>query len=145
ANAGSGAGGRIALYYGVNSFGGVISATGGINRVGGAGTIYARAEAASYGSLLVDNGGQAGALTPLTSPEPFNVSIANSASVYPTTALVVRDLTVTTGGILTHITGQAGLDVTVQGNALIGPAGSLTVAGKGFTSTLGPGAGASGA
>ncbi len=144
ANAGSGAGGRIAIYFGTNAFAGAVSAKGGINRIGGAGTIYTRSEAASYGSLLVDNGALSGALTPLTSPEVFNLTISGSAQAYAEAPLVVHNLTVGTGGVLTHITGQTGLDVTVQGTATVDASGAISVAGKGQVSEQGTGAGGNG-
>ena len=144
ANAGSGAGGRVAIYFGTNAFAGAVSAKGGINRIGGAGTIYTRSEAASYGSLLVDNGALSGALTPLTSPEAFNLTISGSAQAYAEAPLVLHDLRISTDGVLTHIAGQPGLDVTVAGTASVDASGAISVSGKGQVSEQGTGAGGNG-
>ena len=65
-DSGGGGGGRIALYFETNTFAGALSAQGGSGYVaGGAGTIFSKAPAQSYGDLLLDNGGNAGARTPL--------------------------------------------------------------------------------
>ena len=76
---GGGGGGRIAIYYAnapafnfasqVTALGGGpfnLTASGQIG--GGAGTIYTKAASQSVGSVLVENGGNSGMLTPLTSP-----------------------------------------------------------------------------
>ncbi|MEJ5296677.1 MAG: putative Ig domain-containing protein [Armatimonadota bacterium] len=139
--AGSGAGGRIALYYNTGSFTGTVSAKSGAGRAGGAGTIYTRVLAAGYGTVLVDNGGQPAELTPLATPEAFNLVVTGSAVVSGEAPLIVQNLSITNGGVLTHLPGQTSLDVTVQGSGHIGPSCAIDVAGKGFTSGLGPGAG----
>ncbi len=53
---GSGGGGRIAIYYSTNNFTGGITAYGGsVASYGGAGTIYLKDSADTYGDLLIDN------------------------------------------------------------------------------------------
>ncbi len=56
-NAGSGGGGRIALYYSTYDYTGAVTAYGGAagRGYGGAGTIYLKASADTYGQLVVDN------------------------------------------------------------------------------------------
>ena len=142
ANAGAGGGGRIAIEYVSDSFAGSMSAIGGANgwEKGGAGTIFTKQNAAT-GELLIDNSGNSGAWTPLTSPEAFDVTIADGAIVYPTEALTIDDLDVAAGGLLTHTAGSTVFDVTVQGDANIDAAGAISADGKGHASDSGPGAG----
>jgi hypothetical protein len=65
-DSGGGGGGRVALYFETNTFAGTLVAQGGSGYVaGGAGTIFRKSPAQSYGDLLLDNGGNAGARTPL--------------------------------------------------------------------------------
>ena len=91
-NGGAGGGGRIAIYYtnapGFN-FASQVTALGGgpfnwtdNGEIGaGAGTIYAKAAAATVGNVRIGNGGNSGMLTPLTSPEAFNLTITSNAVV----------------------------------------------------------------
>lgn len=142
---GGGGGGRIAVYYGANTFTGAITAYGGGgNQRGGAGTLYLRKQGSSFGQLLVHNGGAWGNYTPLTSPEPFQLTLAEMAYAYPAQPLTVRDLEIRTNTTLTHLTGQSRLEVTVLNNALIAEGGAVTVDGRGYPvgEDAGPGAGA---
>jgi len=140
---GAGGGGRIAIEYTSDSFVGTVSAVGGANgwEMGGAGTIYRKDSAAAAGDLLLDNGGAVGARTTITSPEAFDLTIANGAIVYPTEALTIDDLDVAAGGLMTHAAGSTALDVTVQGDVDIDLAGAITADGRGYGSDTGPGAG----
>ena len=64
---GGGGGGRIAVNVGINSFGGLIGAYGGYPRsndypnvaFGGAGTVFIKTSAQTYGELVVDNSNNA--------------------------------------------------------------------------------------
>ena len=47
----------------------------------GAGTIYTKAAGATVGNVLIENAGNAGMATPLTSPEAYNLTITNGGSV----------------------------------------------------------------
>ncbi|MCZ7641313.1 MAG: hypothetical protein M5U12_37815 [Verrucomicrobia bacterium] len=141
---GGGGGGRIAVYYGRSEFTGAITAYGGGgNQRGGAGTVYRREQGAAYGQLLVHNGGAWGNYTPLTSPEPFQLILAEMAYVYPVEPLTVRDLEVRANATLTHLTGQDRCDVTVLNNATVAEGGHVSTDGRGYPlgADLGPGAG----
>ncbi len=143
---GGGGGGRIAIYYTANNFAGAISACSSSisSLIGGAGTIYTKAAAQPVGSVLVDNGGSFGAMTPMTSPEPFNLTIANGGQVYSLTPIFLGSLHLASNGIFTDLVGQTGVVVTVLGNAMIDPGGSFNVDSKGFPAVTGPGAGTNG-
>ena len=141
---GGGGGGRIAIYYATNAFQGPIRAWGGMGALfGGAGTIYSKANASAGGQVVVDNGGSAGTNTPLTTPEPFTLTVSGAAIVNPDSApLVLGSLLVDSGGKLTHLTTQSNLDLTVFTNAVIGTNGAIVVDGAGYSgSNAGPGAG----
>lgn len=130
---GGGSGGRIAVYYVANEFSGAITAFGGGgNQRGGAGTIYSRKNGSAFGQLLVNNGGTWGNYTPMTSPEPFQLTLAEMAYVYPVEVMTVRDLTLQANTTFTHLTGQARCEVTVLNDVLIAEGASLSVDGRGY-------------
>ncbi len=140
---GGGGGGRIAVEYDVNDFTGTVSAYGrGVSRFGGAGSVYLKPNAATVGNLFLDNGANSGAWTPITSPEAFNVTIANMAIVYPTAELTIGDLHVAADGVLLHSTGsEAGLVVNIGGDAIVDSAGAISASGRGYAPSGGPGEG----
>jgi hypothetical protein len=81
-NAGGGGGGRIALYCATNRFAGGIIASGGAGWwPGGAGTVYiAPSNAPTQVQLVIDNGGLAGATTPLAAlTNAVNLTVAHGA------------------------------------------------------------------
>ena len=81
---GGGGGGRIAVYWNSNSFTGTYSAKGGLGFVaGGAGTIYLKANNAPSPSLILDNGGRAGANTVLDVSPLLNLTLSSGARVVP--------------------------------------------------------------
>ncbi len=100
-SAGGGGGGRIAVYYeDKTGYAGTITAVGGSGYVrGGAGTIYVKGSDQSLGDLLVDNGGNTGANTPVAGSAAFDkVDVANQARLVVSSSvllsagtLVVRD------------------------------------------------------
>ncbi|MBM3883510.1 MAG: hypothetical protein FJ387_28035 [Verrucomicrobia bacterium] len=148
--AGGGAGGRIALEYETNEFGGTISAQGGGGgRRAGAGTIYTKAAGAAYGSVLVDNGGNAGAITRLKTdywPQGarFELTVSGAALVYPDEPMQFENLALESGGQMSHAAGQTDFQLTVPGNVSV-PAGSaINANGRGHPNKQGPGAGQSG-
>ena len=148
--AGGGAGGRIALGYNANGFLGTVSASGGGGYIpGGAGTIYTKANSQSVGQLLVDNGGQFGTNTPLSSvygiPSlPFNLTVGNGAVVCPQASFpVFSNLNVVAGGLITGLSGQSNLDLLALGNLDIATGGAIDVSAEGFAQANGPGAGQS--
>ena len=91
--------------------------------------------------VRVDNGGNPGQMTPLTSPVVYDLVIANSAMVYPVNSLTNASLTVKAGGLLTHLSGEAGLNMGVLNDAVIEIGGLIDVSGKGAGAGLGSGAG----
>jgi hypothetical protein len=141
-----GGGGRIALQYGANAFEGVVSAYGGGGAAwGGAGTIYSQANSQAMGLVLLDNGGNAGTNTPVPYLAPFDLTIRGGAVANPaggpTPWLQLSNLVVNSSGTLTCLPIQADLVVSVLGNATIDAGGLITVDGKGFSTSAGPGAG----
>jgi hypothetical protein len=94
--------------------------------------------------VLIENGGAAGTNTPLaTTTEAFKLSILNGATVNPTNGgIVLSNLLVDGGGMLTHLVTQSNLDVTTLGDAVFGTNGSMVVDGDGYGAFgSGPGAG----
>jgi len=148
--AGGGAGGRISIGYAANVFSGLISACGGggYGR-GGAGTIYTKANSQPVGELLMDNGGLLGTNTPLSKASsmpttPFNLTISGGAAArLETPFLLLSNLNIGPGGLLTGLSSQSNLILAVLRNVNIASGGAISVDGKGFAQTSGPGAGAS--
>jgi hypothetical protein len=141
-NGGGGAGGRIALTYTNSSFLGSVTAQGGAGaQFGAAGTVFTKAASAASGDVRVDNGGNAGAFTPLAAPALFNLTIANRGRVFPQTALTNVSLTLKSNGLLTHLVGPDGLNITVISNVTIEAFGRIDVTGLGYGPAEGPGAG----
>ncbi len=144
-SAGGGGGGRIALNYGTNLFTGTASAFGGGGSApGGAGTVYAKPNSASAGQLRVDNGGLSGTNTPLSNPGALDLVILGSAVVHPSSSyLLLSNLLVGAGAALTAVPGSSNLDVAILRNATVQAGGAISVDGKGFGLTNGPGSGLS--
>jgi len=147
---GGGGGGRISISYSANDFSGAITAFGGSGYArGGAGTIYTKANNQSVGQVLVDNGGTAGTNTPLSSAfglpsQPFNLTVQNGAAVGPQGSFpVLNNLTIANGGLLTSLSAQSILDLTVLNNLDVTTGGAIAVDGLGFSQATGPGAGLS--
>ena len=147
---GGGGGGRISIAYAANDFAGLMTAYGGGGYAqGGAGTIYTQGRAQSSEQLLLDNGGEIGTNTPLSSvfgtpSQPFNLTIGNGAIVCPQTSFpLLNNLTVASGGLLTISSGQTTLDLLVFNNVDVESGGVIAVDGEGYSQTNGPGAGQS--
>jgi hypothetical protein len=141
---GGGGGGRIAITAGANTFNGQYSASGGGGgSAGGAGTIFT--SVAGGQTLLVNNGGQSGAETPLSSAlgmpsTPFELDISGGAAVAPFTPLpLLSNLNVSASSTLTMPVAQSNLFIGVMGEA--GIMGDLDVDYLGYLQTNGPGAG----
>ena len=160
--ANGGGGGRIALYYTASTFSGTSTAFGGGGGPrGGAGTIYAKSTAASAGSVLIDNGGLAGAQTPLLSPIAFDLTVTNAGIMRPQAALNLTSLLVAPTGMVVYPSGQPGFAIEVQGDATVDDGGAILAScdlavhgnlriadggvisanGKGFGTDSGPGKG----
>ena len=136
---GGGGGGRISITYGANTFDGVMTAYGGngYNR-GGAGTIYTKANNSSWGQVLADNGGQAGATTSWTPTSTFDLTATGGAVVAPPSS--------TFGNVL--VTSNAWISVsnqmlTVTGNGTVQAGGGIIADAAGYAARAGQGAGLS--
>lgn len=150
ANGGGGGGGRIAMTYSADDFSGNISANGGGGYAyGGAGTIYTKANSQSIGQLTLANGGQTGALTPVstslgTPSQLFNLTVGNGASIAPPATIPqLNNLTIASGGQLIAASSLSTLDLLVFGNVDVQPGGAIIVDGQGYPQGGGPGAGQS--
>jgi|GEM_PF-3369385 len=164
---GGGGGGRIAVHYQTDSFAGTTSARGGAGRSGGAGTMFRKGPGDAIGHLVVDNGGTAGATTPIGAGAPVFESIevrnGGTLSVGAGVVQMASALTVSAGGVflldrsvtvdslrvaadglLTHTAGQAGFDFTVSGDAVVESGAAISADGKGYGSDAGSGKGESG-
>jgi len=139
---GGGGGGRIALYADTDSFQGSTPAYGGAGYVqGGAGTVYFKETAAASGVLLLDNNSVAGAWTPLTAPEPFDLALRHAAIGAPAEAMAIGDLMINQDSLMKHASEGPGIDLTVLGDATIDPNAAIDVTGRGYGSSSGPGEG----
>ena len=140
---GGGGGGCVSFQYGASTFSGDISAYGGGGYAwGGAGTVYMKADSQISGPVLVDNGGNYGANTPLPYLAPSDLLIQGKAVAYPSVQpLLLSNLFLHSGGVLTCLATQTNLDVSVMGNVTIDSNSVVTVDAKGFGARLGPGAG----
>ena len=139
---GGGGGGRVAFYFTQNTFSGLLSAAGAAgNQAGGAGTIYTKSSSEALGHLLVDNDGNGGAWTPLTTPEAFGLVIRNQGKASASAPLTCGTLLIQTNGVLSCPASSSNLAVTVLGDAGIDLGGKLDVSGMGYAPQQGPGAG----
>jgi hypothetical protein len=144
---GGGGGGRVSITYNSNLFTGAVSAHGGLGFVsGGAGTIFLRQINSTLGQLTINNAGIVGATTPVAGEQAFNGTIIGGAVVVPLPtgpqALTFSNLLVDTGGVLTVPSAPGTLSFTVNGDALIGTNGAISVDSRGYNGANGgPGAG----
>ena len=83
---------------------------------------------------VVDQGNVEASLARLESGGTFELNV-------PAT---FAEMSIGSGGVLTHAAGQAGFNLTVTGDLTIEPGGAITADGKGYGSDSGPGAGGSG-
>ncbi len=146
---GGGGGGRIAVYYGSNPFGGTVTAYGGgATYYGGAGTVFTKATSDPNGAMLIDNGGSTGLTqmgsTWLATDVIPNVTIANRALVQIVTPLTFNSLHVAANGQLSHPAAQNTFQLTVKKDATIDAGGAITTDALGYPAGMGPGAGSIG-
>ena len=139
-SSGGGGGGRIALLADALNFSGSLAAIGGTGGpAGGAGTVYTRVTAETYGRLSLDNAGRSGYTRFNTSIWPAGqvcaLRIAGAAIVIPAMPITVSQLDITTGAMITHerLGGQP-LRITVLDQAMIGTGASINVDGAGYYS-----------
>ena len=143
---GGGGGGTVQISFGTNQFTGSMIAQGGPGFAnGGAGAVYFFQRNGPVRQVTIDNGGLVGTNTPL-SGSGYNLTITGGAVVTPPVGVgagTISNLLIDTGGILTQSSaGHGNVNLTIQGDALIGPGGGIVVDGDGFGgSGGGPGAG----
>ncbi|MFH1745535.1 MAG: dockerin type I domain-containing protein [Planctomycetota bacterium] len=149
--AGGGGGGRVAIYCNTNSFVGLWSAYGGNGRqYGGAGTVYTKAAAETYGTVLIDNASNAGGLTRMytalwpSGSVTFNLDLDHAAFVFADDAMTFASLDVLNVAQFSHEAGQNTFDVTVLGDATVDLSSFIHADARGFPSSEGPGAGTDG-
>jgi hypothetical protein len=113
--------------------------------LGGAGTVFTQVTGQN-GLLLVDNGGQleTNTLTAITSVALANnaidVLIQGNASVVPSGAWIVGNLTIASNGVL-EASSLTTLTLTASGAITIEEGGGLLANGTGYAGGAGPGAG----
>lgn len=130
---GGGGGGRIAVYFASNHFTGTLTANGGVGtQYGGAGTLYFKAASEPVGDLILRNNGVSGALTPLTSPEAFRVTLTSGGQAWAPGSFTVASLNVEAGGHLYPAPGAGRLEVVVETDLAIAPGGELSATGHGY-------------
>lgn len=158
-----GGGGRVAIYCADDSFTGSITARGGHTYYpGGAGTVYRKLESSPTGTLLLDNGGSAGAPTPIFTTVQTDLVLRGGAQAHVQPGSVIRTLdcqastlaapagqtcAVSVSGDLTLANGSR-----VLGNASLSAGGNMTVSADskfnaycaGYAPGEGPGYGGSG-
>ena len=98
---GGGSGGRIAIYCDTNDFHGAITSYGGTSNagVGACGTIFEKCGESGTGHLLLGNGNERGAITPVLGSFD-TVKIENYACALSSASFSPVELTVTNRGIL---------------------------------------------
>ncbi|MCA9290220.1 MAG: hypothetical protein KDA25_03765, partial [Phycisphaerales bacterium] len=120
---GGGGGGRIAVYADTSAYAGEITTCGGNGARGGAGTVYE--DGGGIRTVIIDNCGNNGEATEFSGDVTFDA-----------------DLIVRNAGLLGHAHGdEAGLRLTVTGDAIVMPTGAIAADGRGYGPGEGPGAG----
>lgn len=136
--AGGGGGGRIAVYYTTNTFSGTTSAysgaRGSVNAYpGGAGTVYLKSAAATYGDLVLDSNspsGTAAAARQLTSATFSNLTIKNGAQyLIPSGSTTTITTALTNGTSTAAITVNSGGILDISACTLSGGPGTINNAG----------------
>ncbi len=141
---GGGGGGCIALYFEeIDGFDGTITAYGGNGwGGGGAGTIFKKNAAETYGTLVIAANRTNRAATPLDEQTPVvDLEISSAGYVVVTQPLTLASIKVSDpASILSPAAGQP-LDLTVMGDVVVSTEGAITATGLGYPSSEGPGAG----
>lgn len=140
-SSGGGGGGRVALVCTTNAFTGSVTAYGGAGaQAGGAGTVYSKIDQ-YIPSLVIDNGGASGALTPFGSAGSYyNLTIRGKAVACPQTN-ILAGLRVAADGKLVPGAALSAVDLTIYGDAVVDTGGSISADAKGYSSEQGPGRG----
>jgi hypothetical protein len=148
-NGGGGGGGRIAIELGTNQFSGVITAIGGRGgMVGGAGTIFLTTLKLYPAQLIVDNGGQAGGITPVSIPTSLenrffvDLIMRNGAEAYFIAGnSSVENLFVGSNSWIHATNSFPNLSLIVRSNATIQAGGGINGRFETFFPTTGQGSG----
>lgn len=141
-DSGGGGGGRIALYYRKSLFTGRIEAhTSPCSFPGGAGTIYTKITGQTNASVLVNNGGNIGVGTGISSTETLWLTATNGGIASALSSLNLLGLQVATNSGVTCANAGSRLSLAVQGDALVAAGGAIQVDGKGYPVNLNQGAG----
>jgi hypothetical protein len=142
AHGGGGGGGRIAIQSDVNTFAGSLAAYGGAGAMtGGAGTVYTELTGQN-GLLVFDNAGHAGTNSVVAiSSASIDVLIRGNASVIPSGAWTIGNLTIASNGLLVASSALFPLNLTAGGNVTIQAGGSLLADNAGYTAGAGIGHG----
>ncbi|MDB6121365.1 MAG: hypothetical protein JWQ71_358 [Pedosphaera sp.] len=146
---GSGAGGRIAIYYTSNNFTGVTRAwgAGSGSRVGGAGTIYTKKSNQNLGQVVVSNGGRTGNSTvfPTATSPSFDLTIQEGGVAGMTGSQTLGNLVVASNSTVIYSNSfVTGATFLVTGNATIQAGGRIISDGSGSAAGQGQGAGKQG-
>lgn len=145
---GGGGGGRIALTAETNEFAGAVVLAGGAGgQCGGAGTLFATTNSLP-GKITIDNGGFAGANTPVDLGSPArSLEIAGRATVVlpSSSTQQLRDLLVRSNcSLTTSVTNNATLYVNAVGNVVVESGAVVSLDGRGYPANQGTGVGQSG-
>ena len=141
---GGGGGGCIAIYFNLNNFSGNLTAYGGSGyNYGGAGTIYLKKNSDSRASLLVDNGGHAGANSATLSSSVTDLILQNGGIISANGTLAVANLTVSSNAwiFVTNGTQVATWILNATGNVTVQAGGGISADTNGYRQAQGSGAG----
>ncbi len=137
---GGGGGGRIAVYAVSNSFTGTMTAYGGAGTMaGGAGTIFTLVGSAQ--ELLVDNGGQTGANTPISTGPSAALVVQNGGVAVSESPLSFTSVLINSNGWMAPNPGSV-LNLAAS-NIIVRSGGGFNGEALGFPSGKGNGAGSS--
>jgi len=145
--AGGGGGGRIAIYINTNSFSGLVAACGGAGgEFGGAGTIYLRDNLRQISSMTLDNCGNWGAETPVSTAIGLatDLAVTGGAVAELRGAIpIFSNLVVSAGGFVTSSANDTNLSLALLGNLNVAEGAGIVADAKGFSRDSGPGYGGS--
>jgi len=141
---GGGGGGCIAIYFTTNIFSGSLTAYGGSGyNYGGAGTIYIKTNSVNRASLIVDNGGHAGANSAMLSSPTTDTTLQNGALAFANNSLFVGNLLISSNSwiIITNGTQVATWTLNASGNVTVQSGGGISADALGYRQGQGSGAG----
>ena len=141
---GGGGGGCIAIYFSTNNFSGGLTAYGGSGyNYGGAGTIYLKTNSVNRASLIVDNGGHAGANSAMLSSPTTDTTLQNGALAFANNSLFVGNLLISSNSwiIITNGTQVATWTLNASGNVTVQSGGGISADALGYRQGQGSGAG----